>query len=96
MPVGAAACARQACPGPGGVLDGIRGRGSRLEFLVTNEGREVFPLQLTHSPWFRCTDGSAYRLASFDAGFWRAWRRRDGSFDLTTSDGNTRFSPSGR
>jgi hypothetical protein len=49
---------------------------------VVNRGREVYLSGLGPSPWFRCADGSAYRIADYPLTTELAWVRRDGSFTL--------------
>jgi hypothetical protein len=37
--------------------------GTTIRLGVVNTGREVYLEALDPSPWFRCADGSAYRIA---------------------------------
>ena len=54
---------------------------------VANAGRELYLSGLGPSPWFRCADGSAYRIADYPLTTELGSVRRDGSFTLR--DGET-------
>ena len=49
---------------------------------VANAGRELYLSGLGPSPWFRCADGSAYRIADYPLTTELGSVRRDGSFTL--------------
>jgi hypothetical protein len=56
--------------------------GTTIRLGVVNTGREVYLGALDPSPWFRCADGSAYRIADYRLETELGWVRRDGSFTL--------------
>ena len=74
-----------------GWWSGTLASGGAIRFEVVNEGREVFAPELSPSPWFRCSDGSAGRIAHFVPFTWQGWVRRSGRFDLTALEGDNLF-----
>jgi hypothetical protein len=61
---------------------GSHGGDGTITFDVANEGREVGLFTFRPSPWFRCSDGSAYRYPDYVRGTRSDWIGRDGRFAI--------------
>jgi hypothetical protein len=56
--------------------------GGGITLAVVNAGREIYLSGLGQSLWFRCADGSAYRIADYPLTTELGWVRRAGRFIL--------------
>jgi hypothetical protein len=65
-----------------GTWTGPTADGGAVKLEVVNTGREVYVSELGPSPWFRCADESAYRIAGYPLNTGLGWVRRDGRFTL--------------